>query len=46
MVKVSPDGLTAKFLQQYQDGKVAISQTIALTDVPAINVPQSTKQPR
>lgn len=46
MVKVSPDGLTAKFLQQYQDGKVAISQTITLTDVPAINVPQSTKQPR
>lgn len=46
MVKVSPDGLTAKFLQQYQDGKVAISQTITLQDVPAINVPQSTKQQR
>lgn len=46
MVKVSPDGLTAKFLQQYQDGKVAVSQTITLTDVPAINVPQSTKQQR
>lgn len=46
MVKVSPDGLTATFLQQYQDGKVAVSQTITLTDVPAINVPQSTKQQR
>lgn len=46
MVKVSPDGLTAKFLQQYQDGKVAISQAITLQDVPAINVPQSTKQQR
>lgn len=44
MVKVSPDGLTAKFLQQYQNGKVGVTQTIRLTDVPAINVPQSTKQ--
>lgn len=44
MVKVAPDGLTAKFLQQYQDGRVAISETITLTDVPAINVPESTKQ--
>lgn len=44
MVKVSPDGLTAKFLQQYQDGRLAVGQTITLTDVPAINVPQSTKQ--
>ena len=44
MVKVSPDGLVAKFLQQYQDGKIAISQTITLQDVPAINVPQATKQ--
>ena len=44
MVKVSPDGLVAKFLQQYQDGKIAVSQTITLQDVPAINVPQATKQ--
>lgn len=46
MVKVSPDGLSAQFLQQHQDGKVAVSQTIRLTDVPDINVPQSTKQAR
>lgn len=44
MVKVSPDGLTAKFLQQYQDGKIAISQTITLRDVPNINVPAAAKQ--
>lgn len=44
MVKVSPDGLTAKFLQQYQDGRIAISQTIRLRDVPSINVPAATKQ--
>lgn len=44
MVKVSPDGLQAKFLQQDQDGKVGISQTITLTDVPAIAVPDSVKQ--
>lgn len=44
MVKVSPDGLTAKFLQQDEDGKVGASQTITLTDVPPIKVPQSTKQ--
>jgi len=44
MVKVSPDGLTAKFLQQDQDGKIVESQTITVTDVPSINVPQSTKQ--
>ena len=44
MVKVAPDGLSAKFLQQYQDGKIAVSQTITLQDVPAINVPQATKK--
>lgn len=44
MVKVAPDGLTAKFLQQYQDGRIAISQTITLQDVPDINVPQATKK--
>jgi hypothetical protein len=44
MVKVAPDGLTAKFLQQYQDGKIAVGQTITLQDVPAVNVPQATKQ--
>lgn len=44
MVKVSPDGLTAKFLQQYQDGRTAVGQTIKLQDVPDINVPAATKQ--
>jgi hypothetical protein len=44
MVKVSPDGLQATFLQQYQDGKVAITQNITLTDVPAIQVPNAVKQ--
>lgn len=44
MVKVSPDGTRAQFLQQYQDGKVAVQQTLTLRDVPRINIPQSTKQ--
>lgn len=46
MVKVSPDGTRAQFLQQYQDGKVAVLQTLTLKDVPRIKVPQSTKQRR
>ena len=43
-VMIAPDGLHAKFLQQYQDGKVASTQTITLRDVPAIKVPQAVKQ--
>lgn len=46
MVKVSPDGTRAQFLQQYQDGKVAALQSLTLKDVPRIKVPQSTKQRR
>ncbi len=46
MVRISPDGTRAQFLQQYQDGKVAVQQTLTLRDVPRINVPQSTKQKR
>ena len=44
MVKISPDGTRAQFLQQYEDGKVAVTQTLALREVPRINVPRSTKQ--
>lgn len=44
MVKISPDGTRAQFLQQYQDGRVAVQQTLTLRDVPRIKVPKSTKQ--
>lgn len=44
MVKVSPDGLQAKFLQQDQDGKVGITESITLKDVPTIQVPNAVKQ--
>ncbi len=44
MVLVSPDGLKAQFWQQYEDGRIAVKETITLRDVPSIKVPQSTKQ--
>lgn len=43
VVRVSPDGLQAQFIQQSKKGEVAVTTTVTLTDIAPISVPKSVR---